>query len=131
MGRLINHLILLGPLFVIGAVSLAELVVAVVSTAYGWWFVFFVSMLLLLLFLQMHAAERNSEASALLEVVDRQNLALADALRLVDLLRSMAAKQRKKSMCIESAKASLWRGSRSTGDLSNCSRVSSSGGLVQ
>jgi len=118
MGRLINHLILLGPLFVIGAVSLAELVVAVVSTAYGWWFVFFVSMLLLLLFLQMHAAERNSEASALLEVVDRQNLALADALRLADLLRSMAAKQRKTSM--ESAKANLWRGSVSAGDLSNC-----------
>ena len=117
---LMRHLVFLGPLFVIGSVSLAELVLAVASTVYGWWFVFFCSMLLLLILLQIYAVEQDSEAAMLLQVVDRQNLALADALRLVDVLRSLVAKQRKTSMSVECAKASLMRGSRSAGDLDVC-----------
>jgi len=119
-GHFARHLIFLGPIFVVGSISLAELVVAVASSAYGWWFVFCCSLLLMLLLLHIYAFERDLEAAILLQVADRQNLALADALRLVEVLRSLAAKQRKASSSVERAKAGLRRGSRSAGDLDIC-----------
>ena len=74
----------------------------------------------MLLLLHIYAVERGLEAAMLLQVADRQNLALADALRLVEVLRSLAAKQRKASSSVERAKAGLRRGSRSAGDLDIC-----------
>jgi len=71
--------------------------------------------------LLLDARQKQSvEISALLELVDRQNLALADALRVADLLRVMAAKQRKTFACVEAARAGLRRGSKSTGELDMC-----------
>ena len=122
-GHFARHLIFLGPIFVVGSISLAELVVAVASSACGWWFVFCCSMLFMLLLLHIYAVERGLEAAMLLQVADRQNLALADALRLVEVLRGVVAKQKRVSSYVEGAKASLRRGSKSVGDLEFCESV--------
>ena len=93
-GSLVRHAVMFGPLFVIGSASAAELIVAVASAAHGWWVFFLASNFLLVLFLQHCMAERELEETMLVEVMDKQNLALADALRLADVLRGMVAKQR-------------------------------------
>ena len=110
-----QQVIYFAPLFVIASTSLTELLLAAATA--GWWFAFCVSMLLVLLFLQTYTAERDSGAALLLQVADRQNLALGDSLRLADVLRSIAVKQRKTSASVENARAGLRRGSKSAGEL--------------
>jgi len=71
--------------------------------------------------LLLDARQKQSvETFTLLELVDRQNLALADALRVADVLRDMAAKQRKTFARVEGARAGLRRDSKSTGELDMC-----------
>ena len=110
-----QQVIYFAPLFLVASTSLTELLLAAATA--GWWFVFCVSTLLVLLFLQTYTFERNSEAALLLQVADRQNLALGDSLRLADVLRSIAAKQRKTSAFVENARAGLRRGSKSAGEM--------------
>ena len=110
-----QQVIYFAPLFIIASTSLTELLLAAATA--GWWFAFCVSTLLVLLFLQTYIAERDSEAALLLQVADSQNLALGDSLRLADLLRSIAVKQRKTSASVENARAGLRRSSKSAGEL--------------
>ena len=92
------------------------LIQSILAPACCWWW------MIALLGFFVTIQRRGKEADTMLEIAERQNLALTDARRLADVLRSMASRQHK-TMCVEGARAVLRRGSRSVGDFGeSCSK---------